>query len=66
MKDLMTFLLGAAVGAVITALYTPYTGEELRARIRTQLQKRGIIEADRIDELVEMIAAEVEAEQQQS
>ena len=63
MKEIMTFLLGAAVGAAVTALYTPLTGEELRARIRTQLQKRGLIAADRIDELVEMIAAEVEAEQ---
>ena len=56
----MTFIAGAAVGALATALLTPVTGEELRARIKIQLQKRGIIAADEIDELVEMIANQVE------
>lgn len=60
MKGLCTFLFGAAVGAVATALLTPMTGDELRARIKMNLQKRGIIAADDIDELVEMIAAQVE------
>lgn len=60
MKGLMTFIAGAAVGALATALLTPVTGEELRARIKIQLQKRGIIAADEIDELVEMIANQVE------
>lgn len=60
MRDLTVFVLGAIVGAVATALYTPVTGAELRARIRVQLQKRGILEADRLDELVEYIAAQVE------
>ena len=58
MKGLMTFLVGAAVGA--TALLTPTTGEELRERIRLILQKKGIIAADDVDELVELIASEVE------
>lgn len=60
MKGLFLFLAGAAAGAIATALLTPVTGEELRARIKIQLQKRGIIAADEIDELVEMIANEVE------
>lgn len=60
MKGLMTFIAGAAAGALATALLTPVTGEELRARIKIQLQKRGIIAADEIDELVEMIANQVE------
>lgn len=60
MKGLALFLVGAVAGAVATALYTPVTGAELRARIRVQLQKRGIIAADEIDELVEYIAAQVE------
>lgn len=60
MKELSIFLLGAIAGAVGAALYTPISGPELRARIRIQLQKRGIIEADRLDELVEYIAAQVE------
>ncbi len=62
MRELTLFLLGAVAGAVATALYTPVSGPELRARIRVQLQKRGIIEADKIDELVEYIAAKIEEE----
>lgn len=60
MKGLALFLVGAVAGAVATALYTPVSGTELRARIRVQLQKRGIIAADEIDELVEYIANQVE------
>lgn len=60
MKGLATFLFGALVGAAVTALFTPMTGEELRARIKANLQKRGLIAADDIDELVEMIAQQVE------
>ena len=60
MKGSMTFLVGAAVGAAATALLTPTTGEELRERIRLILQKKGIIAADDVDELVELIASEVE------
>ena len=60
MKGFMTFVLGAAVGAAVTALLTPTTGDELRERIKLILQKKGIIAADDVDELVEMIAYEVE------
>ena len=60
MKGLSTFLLGAAVGAAAAALLTPTPGEELRARIKAILQKHGIIAADDIDELVDMIACQVE------
>ncbi len=60
MKGLLTFLAGAAVGAVATALLTPTTGEDLRARIRVILQRKGLIAADDMDDLVEMIASEVE------
>ena len=60
MKGLSTFLLGAAVGAAAAALLTPTTGEELRARIKAILQKHGIIAADDIDDLVDMIACQVE------
>ena len=59
----MTFIFGAAVGAAATALLTPTTGPELRARIKVILQKKGILAADDIDELVEMIAAQVEDKQ---
>ena len=61
MKGLATFLAGAAVGAVVAALLTPTTGEDLRARIKMLLQKKGIIAADDIDELVDLIASEVES-----
>lgn len=60
MKDFIVFLAGAAVGAAAAALLTPTSGPELRARIRVILQKRGIIAADNIDEMVEMIASQVE------
>ena len=61
MKGLATFLAGAAVGAVVAALLTPTTGEDLRARIKMMMQKKGIIAADDIDELVDLIASEVES-----
>ena len=61
MKGLATFLAGAAVGAVVAVLLTPTTGEDLRARIKMMLQKKGIIAADDIDELVDLIASEVES-----
>lgn len=61
MNGLATFLAGAAVGAVVAALLTPTTGEDLRARIKMMLQKKGIIAADDIDELVDLIASEVES-----
>ncbi len=60
MKGLMTFLAGAAVGAVAAALFTPEKGEDLRERIKVLLMKRGIIPADNVDEFVEMIADEIE------
>lgn len=60
MKGLLTFLCGALVGGAAVALLTPTTGEELRERIRLILQKHGIIATDNIDELVDMIAAEIE------
>ena len=56
----MTFVLGAAVGAAVTALLTPTTGDELRERIKLILQKKGIIAAEDVEELVEIVASEVE------
>lgn len=63
MKGLLTFVFGAALGAAATALLTPTSGPELRARIRIYLQKKGLIESDDLEELVDMIAAEVESKQ---
>ena len=60
MRGFATFLLGALVGAGAAARLTPTTGPELRDRIRLILQKRGILPTARVDELVEIIASEVE------
>lgn len=60
MKGFYTFLAGAAVGAIATALLTPTSGPELRARIRMCLQKRGILPNDNMDDLVELIATQIE------
>ena len=60
MSGFVKFLAGVAVGAVATALLTPESGEDLRYRIKTILQKKGIISKDQVDELVDIIAGEIE------
>ena len=60
MKHVATFIGGALVGAAIAALLTPERGEDLRYRIKTLLMKHGIIPADNVNEFVEMIATEIE------
>lgn len=60
MKGLLTFLGGAITGAIITALLTPESGEDLRYRIKTLLQKKGILPTSQLDDFVEMIATEIE------
>lgn len=54
------FIGGALVGAAAAALLTPESGEDLRARIRMLLIKRGIIPASDVNEFVELIATEIE------
>lgn len=60
MKNLVIFLGGALVGAAAAALLTPESGEDLRYRIKTILQKKGILPSDNVDEFVELIASEIE------
>ena len=60
MSGFVKFLAGVAVGAVATAPLTPESGEDLRYRIKTILQKKGLIAKDQVDELVEIIAGEIE------
>jgi len=36
MKYALSFLLGAAIGAVVALLFAPSSGEELRTNIKTQ------------------------------
>ena len=57
MNGFAKFLAGVIVGGVAVALYTPTSGEKLRARILETLQRNGLIPARNIDEVVEMIAA---------
>lgn len=60
MKSLALLLVGAAIGAAAVALFTTPQGAQLRARIRSYLADRGLVEQDEIDELVELIATEIE------
>lgn len=61
MKHLFAFLGGAIVGAAAALLFAPEKGEDLRERIKDILRRNGVIPADEIDEVVERIAAEIEA-----
>jgi len=52
-NTLIAFLLGTAlgttIGMIITALFSPYSGEETRERIKTQslaLKDRAVMESD--------------------
>lgn len=60
MSKFAVFLGGAIVGAAAEALLTPVRGEELRYRIKANLQKRGLLPSDNVDEFVEMLASEIE------
>ena len=68
MKYISYFLLGAAVGAIIALLFTPQTGEELRANLRntaesdlTKLQAEANKIQARLEEL-QSIMQEADAE----
>lgn len=59
MSGFAKFLAGAIVGGAAVALFTPTTGDELRARIKEVLRRKGIIADEKLEEVVEMIAAEL-------
>ncbi len=61
MKHLFAFLGGAIVGAAAALLFAPEKGEDLRDRIKEILRRNGLFPSDEIDEVVERIAAEIEA-----
>jgi len=61
MKHLFAFLGGAIVGAAAALLFAPEKGEDLRERIKDILRRNGLFPLDEIDEVVERIAAEIEA-----
>ena len=60
MSGFLKFLAGVVVGGATVALLTPTTGEDLRARIKETLRRKGLIADEKLDEVVEMIAAELE------
>ncbi len=60
MNGLIKFLAGVAVGATAVALFTPTTGDELRAKILELLRRKGIVAQDNVDEIVSMISAELD------
>lgn len=60
MSGFLKFLAGVVVGGAAVALLTPTTGEDLRARIKDTLRRKGLIADEKLDEVVEMIAAELE------
>lgn len=61
MNWLYAFLGGAIVGAGAAILFAPEKGEDLRARIKDLLRKKGIICSDsEIDALVEQLTTEID------
>lgn len=60
---LYAFLGGALVGAGAALLLAPEKGEDLRARIREILRKKGICCCDsEIDALVEQLTTDIDVE----
>lgn len=59
MKTLLSFLGGAAVGAVAALLLAPEKGEDLRAKIAARLRACGVLKEEQIENLVDEIAAEI-------
>lgn len=57
---LYAFIGGAVVGCAAAMLFAPEKGDDLRARIKNLLKKKGLnFSDDDIDELVEQISAEI-------
>jgi gas vesicle protein len=58
------FLGGAIVGGILGVLFAPESGEETRKKIVDALEKRGIkLSKDEMDDLVDEIKSQVNAEQ---
>lgn len=60
MTGFLKFMAGVVVGGAAVALLTPTTGEDLRRRILDELKRRGLIKDTDVDEVIEMIAAEIQ------
>ncbi len=58
---LYAFIGGALVGAGAAILFAPEKGEDLRARIKNLLRKKGLIcSENEIDALVEQLTTEID------
>ncbi|MBQ1724998.1 MAG: YtxH domain-containing protein [Muribaculaceae bacterium] len=58
---LYAFLGGALVGCAAAILFAPEKGEDLRARIKELLKKKGIdFSDDEVEQLVRQISAQIE------
>ena len=58
---LYAFLGGALVGCAAAILFAPEKGEDLRARIKELLKKKGIdFSDDEVEQLVREISAQIE------
>lgn len=63
MKYLLSFIGGTIIGASAALLFAPQKGEDLRAKIRETLRKKGIIKCEcSEDEIIEQIVAELQEE----
>ena len=59
MNGFAKFFLFSIVGGVAVALLTPTSGEDLRARIKEVLKRKGLVADKQLEDVVEMIAAEI-------
>ena len=58
---LYAFVGGALVGCAAAILFAPEKGEDLRARIKELLKKKGIdFSDDEVEQLVRQISAQIE------
>ncbi len=55
-SQLITFLGGAFLGAIIALLLAPETGEETRKKIKTKLEEKGIkLSKEQLDQFIDSL-----------
>jgi gas vesicle protein len=72
MKDIFSFLLGAAFGAIIALLFAPQSGAELRANIQAtaekdfqKLQSQWQVELEKLNQRLDQLQAGSQGEVQE-
>ncbi len=60
MNGFAKFLAGVIVGGAAVALLTPTSGEDLRARIKEILKRKGLLADQKLEDVVEMIATDID------